>query len=167
MYEDNNIEESSSFITGIWSEKVLVITKDYQIKGKVFMPKTGRKNRVLSDILNGAKRFVAIKDCEVIHREFPNRKAESHDFLQLNLNSIILLRPTPVSYPFNIINFVPASFAYSDFFLSFSCVLLNFSLEYLVLDSFWRICISSPQYSNAIGTLKSSLLYISTENVFC
>ena len=72
---------------------VLVITKDYQIKGKVFMPKTGRKNRVLSDILNGSKRFVAIKDCEVIHREFPNRKAESHDFLQLNLNSIILLRP--------------------------------------------------------------------------
>ena len=93
MYEDINIDESSSFITGIWSEKVLVITKDYQIKGKVFMPKTGRKNRVLSDILNGSKRFVAIKDCEVIHREFPNRKAESHDFLQLNLNSIILLRP--------------------------------------------------------------------------
>ena len=93
MYDDNNMEESSSFITGIWSESVLVITKDYQIKGKVFMPKTGRKNRVLSDILNGSKRFVAIKDCEVIHREFPNRKAESHDFLQLNLNSIILLRP--------------------------------------------------------------------------
>ena len=93
MYDDNNIDESNSFITGIWSEKVLVITKDYQIKGKVFMPKTGRRNRVLSDILNGAKRFVAIKDCEVVHREFPNRKAETHDFLQLNLNSIILLRP--------------------------------------------------------------------------
>ena len=93
MYEDNNIDETSSFITGIWSEKVLVITKDYQIKGKVFMPKTGRKNRVLSDILNGSKRFVAIKDCEVIHREFPNLKAETHEFLQLNLNSIILLRP--------------------------------------------------------------------------
>ncbi len=93
MYDENISDESSSFITGIWSEKVLVITKDYQIKGKVFMPKTGRKNRVLSDILNGAKRFVAIKDCEVIHREFPNRKAESHEFLQLNLNSIILLRP--------------------------------------------------------------------------
>ena len=91
MYEENN--DDSSFITGIWSERVLVITKDYQIKGNVFMPKTGRKNRVLSDILNGAKRFVAIKNCEVIHREFPNRKAEIHDFLQLNLNSIILLRP--------------------------------------------------------------------------
>lgn len=93
MYDENKFDESNSFITGIWSENVLVITKDYQIKGKVFMPKTGRKNRVLSDILNGAKRFVAIKDCEVVHREFPNRRAETHDFLQLNLNSIILLRP--------------------------------------------------------------------------
>lgn len=91
--EDKNNQDENTFITGIWSERVLVITKDYQIKGNVFMPKTGRKNRVLSDILNGAKRFVAIKNCEVIHRDFPNRKAEIHDFLQLNLSSIILLRP--------------------------------------------------------------------------
>lgn len=93
MNKDNKQENENNLITGIWSERVLVITKDYQIKGNVFMPKTGRKNRVLSDILNGSKRFVAIKDCEVIHREFPNRKAETHEFLQLNLNSIILLRP--------------------------------------------------------------------------
>lgn len=85
------IEES--FITGIWSERILVITKDYEIMGNVFMPKTGRKNRILSDILNGGKRFVAIKNCEILHREFPNRRLEHHDFLQLNLNSIILLRP--------------------------------------------------------------------------
>lgn len=99
MYEDDNKQddfkpdENSSFITGIWSERVLVITKDYQIIGNVFMPKTGRKNRVLSDILNGTKKFVAIKNCEVVYRDFPNRKAEVHDFLQLNLSSIILLRP--------------------------------------------------------------------------
>ncbi len=93
MSKDINTEEENKMVTGIWSEKVLVITKDYQITGNVFMPKTGRKNRVLSDILNGTKRFVAIKDCKVIHREFPNRKAETHEFLQLNLNSIILLRP--------------------------------------------------------------------------
>ena len=94
MYEEEiKPEENNSFITGIWSERVLVITKDYQITGNVFMPKTGRRNRVLSDILNGTKKFVAIKDCEVVHRDFPNRKAETHEFLQLNLNSIILLRP--------------------------------------------------------------------------
>lgn len=88
---DNDRE---SFISGVWSERVLVVTQDYEIKGYVFMPRTGRKNRVLSDILNGLKRFVAIKDCEITHRLIPNRRTEYHNFLQLNLNSIILLRPT-------------------------------------------------------------------------
>ena len=93
--EEKEIELlSDDFITGVWSERVLVVTQDYEIKGYVFMPRTGKKNRVLSDILNGLKRFVAIKDCEVTHRLIPNRRTEYHNFLQLNLNSIILLRPT-------------------------------------------------------------------------
>ena len=89
--QPNDIE--NDFLTGIWSEKILVVTKDYEISGKVFMPRTGRTSRLLSDILNGGKRFVAIKDCTIVHREFPNRKVEHHEFLQLNINSIILLRP--------------------------------------------------------------------------
>lgn len=92
--KEENEYASNDFITGVWSERVLVITQDYEIKGYVFMPRTGKKNRVLSDILNGLKRFVAIKDCEVTHRLIPNRRTEYHNFLQLNLNSIILLRPT-------------------------------------------------------------------------
>lgn len=94
MAELENQIKNDEFITGVWSERVLVITQDYEIKGYVFMPRTGKKNRVLSDILNGLKRFVAIKDCEVTHRLIPNRRTEYHNFLQLNLNSIILLRPT-------------------------------------------------------------------------
>lgn len=86
--------DNTEFITGVWSERVLVVTQDYEIKGYVFMPRTGKRNRVLSDILNGLKRFVAIKDCEITHRLNPNRRTEYHNFLQLNLNSIILLRPT-------------------------------------------------------------------------
>jgi len=94
MEDLKNDLKSEEFITGVWSERVLVVTQDYEIKGYVFMPRTGRKNRVLSDILNGLKRFVAIKDCEVTHRLIPNRRTEYHSFLQLNLNAIILLRPT-------------------------------------------------------------------------
>lgn len=86
-------QEDNKLISGVWSERVLVITQDYEIRGYVFMPKIGRKNRVLSDILNGTKRFVAIKNCEVIHRHNPSRKVEHPNFIQLNLNSIILLRP--------------------------------------------------------------------------
>lgn len=86
-------EHVENFITGVWSERVLVITEDYEIKGYVFLPKTGKKNRLLSDILNGKKRFVAIKDCEVTHRKSASRKIETQDFIQLNLDSIIMLRP--------------------------------------------------------------------------
>ncbi len=97
MSEEKDFNKKKSiqedFISGVWSEKVLVVTQDYEIKGYVFMPKTGKKNRVLSDILNGVKRFVAIKDCEIKHRLIPERRTEYHNFLQLNLSSIILLRP--------------------------------------------------------------------------
>ena len=96
--DDFNMNKSKvppvdDFTSGVWSDRVLVITQDYELKGYVFMPKTGKKNRVLSDILNGVKRFVAIKDCEIKHRLIPERRIEYHNFLQLNLSSIILLRP--------------------------------------------------------------------------
>ena len=90
MTESTN---NDTYFSGVWSERVLVVTQDYEIRGYVFMPKTGKKSRVLSDILNGVKRFVAIKDCEIKHRLIPERKTEYFNFLQLNLNSIILLRP--------------------------------------------------------------------------
>lgn len=90
FYEDDFIK---STISGFWSEKVYVITEDYEIKGYVFMPKTGKKNRVLSDILNGIKRFVAIKDAEITNKKYPDRKVELHDFIQINLDSIVLIRP--------------------------------------------------------------------------
>lgn|SRR5574344_358616 len=95
-FENYEIEElgADDFTNGVWSERVLVITQDYEIKGSVFMPKIGKRSRVLSDILNGKKRFVAIKDCEVSYRLMPNRRTEFHDFVQLNINSIIILRPT-------------------------------------------------------------------------
>ena len=91
--KDKLTEKQSAFITGVWSERVLVITEDYEIKGYVFMPKTGRRNRLLSDILNSSKRFVAIKNCKLKHRNSANRVTEAHDFIQINLNSIVLIRP--------------------------------------------------------------------------
>ena len=94
--EPFEIEElgDNDFTNGVWSERVLVITQDYEIKGSVFMPKIGKRSRVLSAIRTAKKRFVAIKDCEVSYRLMPNRRTEFHDFVQLNINSIIILRPT-------------------------------------------------------------------------
>lgn len=80
-------------ITGFWSEKIFVVTEDYEIKGYVFMPKTGRRNRMLSDILNGQKRFVAIKDAEICYRKALEKKPELSQYIQINLDSIILIKP--------------------------------------------------------------------------
>lgn len=88
-------ENTKISISGFWSEKVYIITEDYEIKGFVFMPKTGRRNRVLSDILNGSRRFVAVKDAEITSRKNSDRKIETSEFIQLNLDSIILIRPCP------------------------------------------------------------------------
>jgi len=93
MFEDEDFCSIKSTIEGFWSERVYVVTKDYEIKGYVFMPKTGRKNRILSDILNNKKRFVAIKDAEILDRRYPERKIDLHDFIQINLDSIVLIRP--------------------------------------------------------------------------
>lgn len=87
------MEYENQVITGVWSEKIHVVTEDYEITGFIFLPKTYKKNRVLSDILNGKKRFIAIKDSIIVHRNNPDRAVENHTFIQLNLNSIIMLRP--------------------------------------------------------------------------
>ena len=58
----------------------------------VEVEKTSKNNWAV--YVDGKKRFVAIKDCEVSYRQLPNRRTEFHDFVQLNINSIIILRPT-------------------------------------------------------------------------
>lgn len=96
IFEDYEEEERPSekhSVTGFWSEKIFVVTEDYEIKGYVFMPKTGKRNRMLSDILNGQKRFVAIKDAEICYRKAMDRKPEICPYIQINLDSIILIKP--------------------------------------------------------------------------
>ena len=76
---------------GVWSERIYVVTDDYEICGYVFLPKIGKKSRALTDILNGSKKFIAIKDCDVKNRADGSK--EHQDYIQLSLSSIILLRP--------------------------------------------------------------------------
>lgn len=76
-----------------WKERVYIETQEYIIKGDVFMPKIGKRNRLLSEILNTNKNFIAVKDCTVESKLNPQKEIEKHDFLQLNLSMIILIRP--------------------------------------------------------------------------
>ena len=76
---------------GVWTERIFVVTNDFEVRGYVFLPKTGKKNRILTDILNSNKKFIAIKDCHIKYRL--DNSEEHQEFIQLNINSIIMLRP--------------------------------------------------------------------------
>ena len=88
--ENNEILELT---TSAWREKVYIETPEHVIKGYVFMPKIGKRNRLLSEILNTNKNFIAVKDCTLEYKLNPSRDIEEHEFLQVNLLSIMIMRP--------------------------------------------------------------------------
>lgn len=88
--ENNEILELT---TSAWREKVYIETAEYVIKGYVFMPKIGKRSRLLSEILNTSKQFIAVKNCTLESKLNPQKEVESHEFLQLNISTILLMRP--------------------------------------------------------------------------
>lgn len=88
---DNN--EILELTTSAWREKVYIETSEHIIRGYVFMPKIGKKNRLLSEILNTGKNFIAVKNCSLEYKLNTSRNIEEHEFLQVNISSILIMRP--------------------------------------------------------------------------
>jgi hypothetical protein len=61
--------------------------------GYIFMPKIGKKTRLISEVLNSNKQFIAVKDCRLEFKLAPQREVEFHEFLQVNISTILLMRP--------------------------------------------------------------------------
>lgn len=79
--------------TSAWREKVYIETSEHIICGYIFMPKIGKKNRLLTEVLNGNKNFLAVKNCKLEYKLNPSKNVEEHDFMQVNISTILLLRP--------------------------------------------------------------------------
>ncbi len=88
--ENKEIMELS---TSAWKEKVYIETAEFVIRGDVFLPKLGKKSRLISDLLNTNKQFLAVKDCTLESKLVPQREIEYHDFLQVNISTILIMRP--------------------------------------------------------------------------
>lgn len=86
-------KELIELTTSAWREKVYIETAEHIIQGYVFMPKIGKRSRLLTEILNTNKQFIAVKNCTLEYKLTPQREVESHDFLQVNLSSILIMRP--------------------------------------------------------------------------
>ena len=76
-----------------WREKVYIETSEHIICGYIFMPKIGKKTRLLSDVLNGNKNFIAVKNCTIEYKLNPSKQIEEHEFMQVNISSILIMRP--------------------------------------------------------------------------
>lgn len=86
-------EENLDSLNGSWSEKVYIETTEYIIRGYVHMPKIGKRSRLLTEILNTTKQFIAVTDCKVESKLTPQREVEKYEFLEVNLSTILIMRP--------------------------------------------------------------------------
>ena len=86
-------DEKTTVTTAAWREKVYIETTEHIIIGNVFMPKIGKRARMLSEILNTNKQFLAITDCQVEFKLMPQREVEFYEFMQVNMATILIMRP--------------------------------------------------------------------------
>lgn len=85
--------ELSEFSSSAWREKVYIETAEHIICGYIFMPKIGKKERLITEVLNSGKSFIAVKECTVEYKHIPSKEIENHNFMQVNLTSILIMRP--------------------------------------------------------------------------
>ena len=86
-------KESLELSTSAWREKVYIETSEHIICGYIFMPKIGKKNRLLTEVLNGNKNFLAVKNCKLEYKLNPSKNVEEHEFMQVNISTRRLVRP--------------------------------------------------------------------------
>lgn len=82
-----------NLLDSVWKEKVYIETAEYIIVGYIFMPKIGKRSRLLTEVLNSNKTFIAVKDCRLESKLTPQKEIEYHDFLQVNVATILIMRP--------------------------------------------------------------------------
>ena len=86
-------KEILELTTSAWREKVYIETTEHIICGYIFMPKIGKRNRMLSEVLNGNKNFIAVKNSTIEYKLNPAKNIEKHEFMQVNISSILIMRP--------------------------------------------------------------------------
>ena len=86
-------KEIANIIDSVWKEKVYIETTEYIIVGYIYMPKIGKRSRLLTEVLNSNRQFIAVKDCRLEYKLNSQKDVEFHDFLQINAATILLMRP--------------------------------------------------------------------------
>lgn len=86
-------KDNTNFTNSSWREKVYIETAEHIIKGYIFMPKIGKKDRLITEVLNAGKSFIAMREATIEYKHMPSKNVEQHDFMQVNVSSILIMRP--------------------------------------------------------------------------
>jgi hypothetical protein len=77
--------------------EVMIITADHEIKGLIHVSRADREERRISTLLNNPhRRFLAVTDAQVIHRNTPS-SPRRYSFLQLHVDNIMMIHPSAQS----------------------------------------------------------------------
>lgn len=77
--------------------EVEILTSDHEIRGIVYVSRDQKEKRRLSDLLNDSgRRFLAVTDVSLVSRSGPST-ARHYSFLELHLDSIIMIHPSTES----------------------------------------------------------------------
>lgn len=78
--------------------EVFIVTRDYEVRGVVHVPRGARADRRLTELLNSpGKKFLAVTDVELLLRGDRPSTPQHYDFIELHVDSIQLLHPSAQS----------------------------------------------------------------------
>ncbi len=75
------------------SIRVMVSTPNYTMEGNLFLSRSMKENRRLTNLLNSDKRFIALTDVTMTDRKSGETDPAPYQFIQLNLDMVELIKP--------------------------------------------------------------------------
>ncbi|WP_373531043.1 hypothetical protein [Vampirovibrio sp.] len=73
--------------------QALVVTRFFNLEGRIHFPKLGKEGRRLSNMLNGTRRFIAMTDVQITHRADGVKDPKIHPFIEINVEAIEFIQP--------------------------------------------------------------------------
>jgi hypothetical protein len=74
--------------------EVVILTKDHEVLGLIYVSRDAREERRISDLLNDPdRRFLAVTDAKLTNRSEPSTP-RLYSFLQLHIDNIIMIHPS-------------------------------------------------------------------------
>lgn len=74
--------------------RATVVTAHHQLEGELHCPRTGRGDRLLTNLLNAQeRRFIVLTNVTIINRSTGHADPETCPVLQVNMEAIEFIRP--------------------------------------------------------------------------